>query len=53
MKLVRPEDGAAYEKENFNKMMRDRFKFFILTKNIFPSEKLVSSTFVIRIHIPE
>jgi len=53
MKLVKPEDGDAYLKQNFSPYRTENFKFFILSKNIFPSEKLMSDTYVIRLKIPE
>jgi len=53
LKLVKPSDGDAYLKQNFNGMRLDCFKLFILTKNIFPSDHLMDNTYVIRLHIPE
>ncbi|XP_012942165.1 IQ motif and ankyrin repeat domain-containing protein 1 isoform X2 [Aplysia californica] len=53
VKLIKKEDGPEYERTKFNDMRLANFKFMLVTKNPFPSEKLLNDLYVIRISLPD
>lgn len=52
MQLVKETDGDSYQKSKFQHHRAERFMFVLVTKNKFPSEFLIDSTYAIRIVLP-
>ncbi|XP_059144991.1 IQ motif and ankyrin repeat domain-containing protein 1-like [Physella acuta] len=51
-KLIKPTDGPDYEKTKFNDLRISNFLFILVTKNPFPSVKLLEAMYVIRVVVP-
>ncbi|KAK3089405.1 hypothetical protein FSP39_003377 [Pinctada imbricata] len=52
LQLVKETDGPEYDKTKFNDYRKGNFRFFIVTKNPYPSDDLLDKTYVIRIFVP-
>lgn len=52
IKMVKESDGPEYQKNKFNDLRTSNFKFFIITKNPYPPDNLMDSTYPIRIFVP-
>ena len=51
--LVKPNDPPEYDKNKFNQLRLDNFKFFLVSKNPYPKEELLEQMYPIQVFLPD
>jgi hypothetical protein len=53
MGLVKKDDPPDYERNKFNSLRLENFKFFLLSKNPYPREELLELFYPIQVFLPD